>query len=104
MKSASALGLLQQKVSGFVIYRIGGRTYGHLLDPRTGRPVESELLSVSVVASSALVADALSTAIFVLGLDRGVSVARKLGASRLVCIRRQEPLKPEALKIEHISL
>ncbi|MDW8290174.1 MAG: FAD:protein FMN transferase [Armatimonadota bacterium] len=44
-----------------------GRRYGHILDPRTGLPVQNELLSVSVLAADATVADALSTAFFVLG-------------------------------------
>jgi thiamine biosynthesis lipoprotein len=45
-----------------------GRRYGHILDPRTGYPVEG-ILSASVVAPDAARADALSTAFYVLGLD-----------------------------------
>ncbi len=41
-----------------------------MLDPRTGRPVENELASASVVAADAATADALATALFVLGLDK----------------------------------
>ncbi len=48
-----------------------GKKYGHILDPRTGRPVEG-VASVSVLASSATASDALSTAIFVSGLDLAV--------------------------------
>jgi thiamine biosynthesis lipoprotein len=44
----------------------GGRRYGHVIDPRTGRPSEG-VLSASVVAPSAAVADALSTAFLVGG-------------------------------------
>jgi thiamine biosynthesis lipoprotein len=47
-----------------------GKIYGHIIDPRTGRPV-SDILSVTVVASSALDADALSTGLFVLGPEGG---------------------------------
>ena len=43
-----------------------GKIYGHIIDPRVGRPV-SHTLSVTVVAASALQADALSTGFFVLG-------------------------------------
>lgn len=49
----------------------GGRRYGHILDPRSGLPVENNLLCVSVLADEATVTDALSTAFFVLG-ERGV--------------------------------
>jgi thiamine biosynthesis lipoprotein len=50
-------------------FRHGGRRYGHILDPRTGWPAQS-LLSVSVVAPTAAQADALSTAFYVLGLEK----------------------------------
>lgn len=45
----------------------GGRRYGHILDPRSGLPVENNLLCVSVLAEEATVTDALSTAFFVMG-------------------------------------
>lgn len=44
----------------------GGREFGHVLDPRTGRPAQSAL-AAAVVAPSAAVGDALSTALLVLG-------------------------------------
>ena len=46
----------------------GGRRYGHILDPRTGRPAENAL-SVTVAAPTALEADALSTAFYVMPPD-----------------------------------
>ncbi len=56
---------------------VGGRRIGHLLDPRTGRPAR-DFGSATVVASSALVADVLSTAFFVLGPDRGLELSESL--------------------------
>jgi thiamine biosynthesis lipoprotein len=58
--------------SNIQYFRHEGRRYGHILDPRTGWPVEGTL-SVTVVAPSAAVADALSTAFFV----GGVEIARR---------------------------
>lgn len=55
--------------SNIQFFRHGGRRYGHLLDPRTGWPADS-LLSASVIAPSAAEADALSTAFYVLGLEK----------------------------------
>ncbi|HEX6135875.1 MAG TPA: FAD:protein FMN transferase [Longimicrobiales bacterium] len=53
---------------------IGGKRYGHVLDPRSGMPVEA-WGSVTVVAADPLAADALSTALFVLGPDAALEWA-----------------------------
>lgn len=54
--------------SGVQFFRVGGRRFGHILDPRSGWPVEG-MLSVTVLAPTAAEADALSTAFFVLGVE-----------------------------------
>lgn len=46
----------------------GGRTYGHVLDPRTGQPAHGMALAAAI-APTAAEADALSTALYVLGVD-----------------------------------
>ena len=56
---------------------IEGRRYAHILNPKTGYPVDNGILSVTVVARSGLVADALSTSIFVLGRHKGGELAAK---------------------------
>lgn len=52
-------------------FRHQGQRYGHILDPRTGWPV-SELLSVTVIAPDAALADALSTAFYVIGIEKAL--------------------------------
>jgi thiamine biosynthesis lipoprotein len=52
--------------SGVQFFEADGRRYGHVLDPRTGWPAEG-VLTATVVAASAADADALSTALYVLG-------------------------------------
>ncbi len=54
-----------------------GRKFGHILDPRTGRPVEG-LLSVTVVARSALACDSWDTPLFVLGTEAAKRKAKAL--------------------------
>jgi FAD:protein FMN transferase len=49
-----------------------GRRYGHILDPRTGRPGEG-MLSTTVIAPTGAEADALSTAFFVMGVDTALA-------------------------------
>lgn len=58
-----------------------GKRYHHLLDPRTGRPVENGVLSVTLLGKDSLLADAVSTACFVLGPEEGLPLAHHYGMS-----------------------
>ncbi len=53
-----------------------GETYWHILDPKTGRPARNGLVSVTIVGKDALKCDALSTALFVKGLDGAIDFYR----------------------------
>src|SRR5690606_29720745 len=48
-----------------------GKRYSHLLDPRTGRPISHRLASVTVLAEAVADADALATALMVMGPEEG---------------------------------
>ncbi|HEV3120445.1 MAG TPA: FAD:protein FMN transferase [Isosphaeraceae bacterium] len=54
--------------TSFQRFEVDGKTYGHILDPRTGAPADGPA-SVSVLAPTAALADALSTAFYLLGTD-----------------------------------
>jgi len=62
---------------------MGGRRYSHIIDPRTGYPVEG-MAGVTVVAPDASMSDALSTGLFVLGSQASLDVLKSLpGAEAL---------------------
>lgn len=61
---------------------VAGRTMGHLFDPRTGEPA-ADFGSVTALAPTAALADAASTALFVLGIEQGLARARQLGVEAL---------------------
>jgi thiamine biosynthesis lipoprotein len=54
--------------AGYQFFTHQGKRFGHILDPRSGRPAEG-VLSASVVAPNAATADALATAFYVMGLE-----------------------------------
>ena len=75
-----------------------GRYYHHLLDPKTGWPAETGLASVSVVSESSAKADALSTALFVLGPEKGMELAEKEGAEAIFALENGEILQTPGIE------
>lgn len=68
-------------------YERDGKRLSHTIDPRTRRPIEHHLASVTVLAPTAAQADALATALNVLGPDAGLELARKHSLSVLMLVR-----------------
>ena len=62
-------------------FKLNGITYHHILDPRTGWPVQNHVLTVTAITKSSLLADAISTALFVLGPEKGLGLAQEYGVS-----------------------
>jgi thiamine biosynthesis lipoprotein len=62
-----------------------GRRYHHILDPRTGYPVE-HTRSVTVLAATSFLADTLDTALFVLGADKGLALIARLPGVEAVIV------------------
>lgn len=54
-----------------------GNTYIHILDPATGRPAEGDLASVTVISEDGTLADALSTALYIMGREEAVTYWRE---------------------------
>ena len=54
-----------------------GKTYWHILDPATGYPADSGIISATVVSTDDVLSDGLSTALFVMGLDKAEALWRE---------------------------
>jgi thiamine biosynthesis lipoprotein len=66
---------------------LNGKRYGHILDPRTGYPVDNNVLSVSVISPRAMISDALSTAFYVLDADATEEICKSLQDIRVVMVK-----------------
>ncbi|MDX1518480.1 MAG: FAD:protein FMN transferase [Gammaproteobacteria bacterium] len=64
-------------------FEIDGKRYSHTIDPNTGNPVTHELASVSVLHDSAMTADALATALNVMGAESGIQLAEERGITAM---------------------
>lgn len=60
-----------------------GVRYHHILDPKTGYPAKG-LVSVTVAGRNEAVTDAVSTAVFILGLEKGADLMKKIGAEGII--------------------
>ena len=66
-----------------------GRQYGHILDPATGCPAQSGLASVTVISSEGKLCDALSTALYVMGLEKASAYWRAHQDFEMVLVTRE---------------
>lgn len=86
--SSSLLGILSVSdraviTSGayerYFVDEVTGETYHHILDPATGYPVQNGLSSVTIVSENGMLADGLSTACYVMGLEQAITYWQEYG-------------------------
>jgi FAD:protein FMN transferase len=86
--------------AAFQQFEADGRVYGHIIDPRTGEPPVGGPASVTVVAPTAAEADALSTALYLLGPDAASSFLKTRPDVGAIFVREgSEPGRPEVRAI-----
>ena len=71
-------------------FTIGDKEYHHILDPGTGYPRESDLLSLTIITDNSMTADAFSTTIFSLGLVEGLKLVEQTDNMEAVAITREK--------------
>lgn len=69
-----------------------GETYHHLLNPETGYPFDNEIAGVSIITEKSVTADALSTAVFALGLEDGLEFVNSEPGVEAVFITKDKKL------------
>ncbi|MBQ4579882.1 MAG: FAD:protein FMN transferase [Clostridia bacterium] len=65
-------------------FSFGGVRFHHILDPKTGWPSQSDLVSATFVMDSSMTADALATACIVIGSERSLALAKELGLDAML--------------------
>ncbi len=65
-----------------------GKTYCHIIDPKTGYPADNDLLSVTIVAEEGKLCDVLSTALFVMGREQAERFWRENGGFDMILIEK----------------
>lgn len=68
-------------------FEVDGKRFSHTIDPRTGRPVDHRLASVTVVATTCMAADAWATALSVMGPQASLNLAQEHGLHTLLATR-----------------
>lgn len=66
--------------------------YHHILDPRTGYPANSGLISTTIVSEKSIGADALSTAIFILGLEEGMKLINSIKDMEAIFVTKDKEI------------
>lgn len=74
-------------------WRVDGVTRHHLLDPRTGLPVDNELAQVSVASASCAQAEVAAKAVLLMGATAGADFVERHGLSALIVTRRGDALR-----------
>lgn len=66
-----------------------GKVYHHILDPDTGYPADTNLLSVSIISENSFDADALSTSVYILGLEKGMEFIENMEETEVMFITNE---------------
>ncbi|ADO47764.1 FAD:protein FMN transferase ApbE [[Enterobacter] lignolyticus] len=74
-------------------YELDGKRISHIIDPQTGHPIDHKLVSVTVIAPTALEADGWDTGLMVLGTEKAKQVVREQGLAVYMIFKEGDGFK-----------
>jgi len=77
-------------------YELRGKRYSHTIDPHTGRPITHKTASVTIIANTCAKADALATAMTVMGAKKGLALAEQHQVAALFIVKTDEGFESKA--------
>jgi FAD:protein FMN transferase len=81
------------------LIEIDGRSYSHIIDPKTGYPVQNHVVSATIIAQTCTFADGLATAVMVMGPQKSLNLINRLKNVEGLIISRN----PDGTLIDHYS-
>jgi len=73
-----------------IYFEADGQRFSHIIDPATGRPINHNLVSVTVIHPSSMTADGLSTTLMVMGVEQGMKFAVKNNLAALFISKSED--------------
>lgn len=83
-------------------FELNGARYSHVMDPKTGRPVQG-VLSVAVITDDGTSGDALDNVFYVLGAERGRALVNKFSASEVIFFLPDSRKKWKMVRVQSLS-
>jgi len=83
-------------------YAIKGKSYSHIINPKTGYPVQNSIVSASVISKNCTFADGLATALMVMNVKKGIELVNSLDGTECLIVQKA-PGKEEQEYIDHTS-
>jgi Membrane-associated lipoprotein involved in thiamine biosynthesis len=69
-----------------------GKVYHHIIDPKTGYPSESEIISTTIISDYSIDGDGLSTGVYIMGLEKSIKIIEELKGIDAIFITRNKEI------------
>ncbi len=71
-------------------FELNNKTFSHIIDPKTGFPVDNKIVSASVIAKNCTFADGLATALMVMDVQKGIGLVNRLEDTECLIIQKKD--------------